>query len=340
MEDAMMSRLFFALILLAFAVCSQQGLSQNRSARPSTFSLEIHGMVRMGQNGAPADKVFVRLESFDSGGPIQEMFTDRTGKFRFFGLSPAQYTVVVSSPGFKSVQQHVDLQTASSGYVVLQLVPEDSAARGSGPGTPGVTDAGVPAEARKEFEKANEVMQKSDQASLNDAISHLEKAVNIYPKFFAAQLELGTACMDAKQFERAEAALRKASELDKKTPNAHFALGRLYEWQKRYPEAEKVLLEGLKLNEKSWQGHFSLGHVYWDMGDWARAGPHVGRALQLKPDLAEGHLLAGNILLKARQLKNALTEFNEYLRLAPQGEFAAQTRGLTEKIKRALNAKK
>ncbi len=336
----MMSRLFFALIFLAFAVCPQQGLSQNRSARPSTFSLEIHGMVRMGQNGAPADKVFVRLESFDSGGPIQEMFTDRTGKFRFFGLSPAQYTVVVSSPGFKSVQQHVDLQTASSGYVVLQLVPEDSAARGSGPGTPGVTDAGVPAEARKEFEKANEVMQKSDQASLNDAISHLEKAVNIYPKFFAAQLELGTACMDAKQFERAEAALRKASELDKKTPNAHFALGRLYEWQKRYPEAEKVLLEGLKLNEKSWQGHFSLGHVYWDMGDWARAGPHVGRALQLKPDLAEGHLLAGNILLKARQLKNALTEFNEYLRLAPQGEFAAQTRGLTEKIKRALNAKK
>ena len=336
----MMSRLFFALIFLGFAVCSQQGLSQNRSARPSTFSLEIHGMVRMGQNGAPADKVFVRLESFDSGGPIQEMFTDRTGKFRFFGLSPAQYTVVVRAPGFKSVQQHVDLQTASSGYVVLQLVPEDSAARSSGPGTPGVTDAGVPAEARKEFEKANEVMQKSDQASLNDAISHLEKAVNIYPKFFAAQLELGTACMDAKQFERAEAALRKASELDKKTPNAHFALGRLYEWQKRYPEAEKVLLEGLKLNEKSWQGHFSLGHVYWDMGDWARAGPHVGRALQLKPDLAEGHLLAGNILLKARQLENALTEFNEYLRLAPQGEFAAQTRGLTEKIKRALNAKK
>ena len=336
----MMSRLFFALILLAFAVCSQQGLSQNRSARPSTFSLEIHGMVRMGQNGAPADKVFVRLESFDSGGPIQEMFTDRTGKFRFFGLSPAQYTVVFRAPGFKSVQQHVDLQTANSSYVVFQLVPEDSAARGSGSGTPGVTDAGVPAEARREFEKANEVMQKSDQASLNDAISHLEKAVNIYPKFFAAQLELGTACMDAKQFERAEAALRKASELDKKTPNAHFALGRLYEWQKRYPEAEKVLLEGLKLNEKSWQGHFSLGHVYWDMGDWARAGPHVGRALQLKPDLAEGHLLAGNILLKARQLENALTEFNEYLRLAPQGEFAAQTRGLTEKIKRALNAKK
>ena len=336
----MMSRLCFASIFLAVAVCSQQGLSQNRSARPSTFSLEIHGMVRMGQSEAPADKAFVRLESFDAGGPIQEMFTDRTGKFRFFGLAPAQYTVVVSSPGFKSVQQHVDLQTASSSYVVLQLVPDDSVSRASSSGSPGVTDAAVPAAARKEFEQANEAMQRSDQAGLSEAIGHLEKAVNLYPKFFAAQLELGTACMDAKQFERAEAALRKASEMDKKTPHAHFALGRLYEWQKRYPEAEKVLLEGLKLNEKSWQGHFSLGHVYWDMGNWAKAGPHVGRALQLKPDLAEGHLLAGNILMKARQPENALTEFNEYLRLAPKGEFATETRGLAEKIKQALDAKK
>jgi lipoprotein NlpI len=76
------------------------------------------------------------------------------------------------------------------------------------------------------------------------------------------------------------------------------------------------------------------------MGNWVKAGPHVGRALQLKPDLAEGHLLAGNILLKARQPENALTEFNEYLRLAPKGEFAVETRGLAEKIKRVLDAKK
>jgi lipoprotein NlpI len=110
--------------------------------------------------------------------------------------------------------------------------------------------------------------------------------------------------------------------------------------QKKYPEAEKALQEGLKLDENSWQGHFNLGHVYWDMGNWAKAGPQVGRALQLKPDLAEGHLLAGNILLKARQPENALTEFNEYLRLAPQGEYAEQARALSKKIKTALEAKK
>jgi Flp pilus assembly protein TadD len=335
-----MSRLRFAVILLTLVVWSSNGFSQQRdSPRPSTFSLEINGMVRLVQGGAPADKVMVRLVSYEVGGPLQEVFTDRTGKFRFSGLSPAQYVVTVSAPGYKSVEQHVDLQTASSNYVMFQLAPDNSA-RGSSSGSPGVTDATAPAAARKEYEKANEEMQKPNQAGLNEAIGHLEKAVSIYPKFLAAQLELGTAYVDAREFDKAETALKKATEIDKKKPNAYFALGRLYELQKKYPEAEKTLQEGLKLDEKSWQGHFNLGHVYWDMGNWAKAGPHVGRALQLKPDLAEGHLLAGNILLKARQPENALTEFNEYLRLAPQGEYAEQARALSQKIKAALNAKK
>jgi len=91
--------------------------------------------------------------------------------------------------------------------------------------------------------------------------------------------------------------LRKASEMDKKTPHAHFALGRLYEWQKRYPEAEKVLLEGLKLNEKSWQGHFSLGHVYWT---WATGQGRATRrpSASAKARSCRRPSIGGNILMK------------------------------------------
>jgi len=69
----MMSRLCFALIFLAVAVCSQQGLSQKQSATPLRhFPWRYTGWCGMGQSEAPADKAFVRLESFDAGGPIQE----------------------------------------------------------------------------------------------------------------------------------------------------------------------------------------------------------------------------------------------------------------------------
>jgi tetratricopeptide (TPR) repeat protein len=196
----------------------------------------------------------------------------------------------------------------------------------------------VPTEAREELEKGmTALLAGGKKEKLEEAASHLEKAVNLYPDFFEAQLELGTVYMDLQQWEKAEKALLHATEIDPKSANALFALGEAQRRQKKYAEAEKSLQKGLTLDEKSWQGHFNLGHVYWDMGDWAKAGPHVGRALQLKPDFAEGHLLAGNILLKARQAQNALVEFQEYLRLAPHGEYANEARALVEKIKVALN---
>jgi len=49
---------------------------------------------------------------------------------------------------------------------------------------------------------------------------------------------------------------------------------------------------------------------------------------------AGAHLLKGNLLLRAGRAADALTAFNEYLRLEPNGAFATQTRALVEKISR------
>jgi hypothetical protein len=46
-------------------------------------------------------------------------------------------------------------------------------------------------------------------------------------------------------------------------------------------------------------------------------------------------LLAGNIFLKARKNAEAKVEFEEYLRLAPSGQYAAETRQIVDKIAKA-----
>jgi hypothetical protein len=58
--------------------------------------------------------------------------------------------------------------------------------------------------------------------------------------------------------------------------------------------------------------------------------------LQLKPEFAEAHLLAGNVLLKVGQQQRALLEYEEYLKLAPKGEFAPQARELVQKLQATL----
>ena len=140
--------------------------------------------------------------------------------------------------------------------------------------------------------------------------------------------------------QEAEASLQRARKLRPESASTLMSLGEVYWRQQRYDEAEKILLEGLKLDDKSWHGYFTLGRLYWDKGDIARAGPSIGRTLQLKPDFAEAHLLAGNILLRLQQQQRALLEYQEYLRLAPKGEFAAEARELTEKIKSSLAVEK
>jgi hypothetical protein len=64
----------------------------------------------------------------------------------------------------------------------------------------------------------------------------------------------------------------------------------------------------------------------------------VGSLLQ--PDFAPAHILMGNILLHKHDPAGALREYQEYLRLAPQGPMAEQTHEVVVKIEKALAAPK
>ena len=311
----------------------------------SPDTVEIQGQVRFAEGGAPAANVVVRLESYDGGGSISEAFTDRLGKFRFTGLPPAQYSVRVRQSGYRDAQQSVDMTTTARGLVMLQLLRDNS----SSPTTvAGTIDANVPATAQKEFDKGVAALAEGGKDKIAFAVRCFEKAVSIHPQFVEARLKLGTAHMDLGEWEKAEKELRATIDVDAKAFNAFFALGEVYLRQNKIAEAEKVLVRGLEIQDASYLGHLNLARVYWEKAraikDLAEAKPaleksyeEVKRALTLNPDLAGAHLLKGNLLLRVARTADALVEFGEYLRLEPNGPFAAETRTLVEKIKKATS---
>lgn len=324
-----------AFILCALTTQAAQAQGNNDQTLPGS-SLEIAGQVRAADGRAPVERAIVRLERF-AGGIVDQVSTDGTGRFRFAQLQPGQYIVAVKVEGFSARSQPMDINRFSPHqYVLLQLVADEKVFKDREDGT-AVIDANIPAEARSEFARAQAALQ---EAKTGDAIRHLEKAVNIFPDFFAAQMMLGGLYMDAKELGKAERTWRRALSVRPKTVEAYIMLGELYRREKKYKEAEQALVAGLKLDTSSWRGHFTMGRVYWEMGEATRAAPHVGQALKLKPDYAEAHLLAGNIFVRLNMLANALVEYEEYLRLAPDGEFAKQTQENVNKLKRALSGKK
>jgi len=331
--------------IIAITLCQLVIFGQIQSS-PTTATVEIHGQVRFVEGGAPAEQVLVRLESYDSGGSISEVFTDRLGKFRFTGLPPAQYSVRVRQSGYRDVQQSIDMTTTSSGLVMLQLV-RDYALAGTKP-VAGTVDINVPAAAQKEFDKGVTALAEGGKDKTLFAVKCFEKAVSIYPKFVEARLKLGTGYMDLEQWDKAEKALLATIEVDPKAFNAFFALGEVYLRETKMSDAEKVLTQGLAIQDQSYLGHLNLARVYWEeaheIKDLAQAKPaleksydEVKRALALNPNLAAAHLLKGNLLLRVGRVNDALTEFNEYLRLDPNGAFAAETRTLVDRIKKATS---
>ncbi len=308
--------LIFGLLLLA----PSQLLSQESRAQQQTLSGQISGQVRYaGVGGQPAFNVLVRCDSFNSGSCGQEM-TDRSGRFRFTGLAPSQYTITVRVPGYIEQQQTVELLTSPSANLQFQLKSDGTAKPAAAAAV--IVDPNVPEGAKKEYEEAAAGLATGKKEGIEEGVRHLEKAVNIYPKFVQAQLLLGTAHMDLGQWEKAEQILRRTVELDPKAANALFALGELYLRQKKDEDA-------------------------WDMAskikDDTQARPYlekaydqVKKALELNPNLAQAHLLKGNLLLRVRRAADAQHEFEEYLRLEPKGPFAEQARATVEKIKKAL----
>jgi len=327
-------------------LCSFVILAQVQT-QPNATTVEIHGQVRLAEGGKPAENVVVRLESYDGGGSISEAFTDRLGKFRFTNLPPAQYSVRVRQSGYRDAEQSVDMTISTSGLVLLQLMRDSAAPATSATGS---IDAHVPAGAQKEFDKGAAALAEGGKDKIAFAARCFEKAVSIYPQFVEARLKLGTAYMDLGQWDKAEHALSATIEADPKAFNALFALSEIYLRQNKLGEAEKVLVQGLAIQDQSYLGHLNLARVYWERAraekDLVQAKPaleksynEVKRALTLKPDLAGAHLLKGNLLLRVSRTTDAVNEFGEYLRLEPNGPFAAETRALMEKInhKKAQN---
>ena len=322
--------LFVCVLLLSSSVLAQRDRDTYTNA--SANALEVVGQVRVVETGLPASRISIRLERF-GGGVVDSMDTDSGGRFRFANLQRGYYKVIVNAPGFKPVQQDADLQVVFRAYLVFELTAEK-------PGSMtliDVIDARAPAEAREELVRGREALSKKNYP---EAIGHLQKAIASYPAFYEAHLLLGTAFVDEREWKKAEGEFQSALELKTSSAAATLSLGEVYWRQNRYDEAEKALLDGLKLDDKSWNGYFTLARLYWDRQNIAKAAPAIGHTLQLKPDFAPAHLLAGNILLKVNQQQRALTEYREYLRLEPKGEFAVQTRELAEKLNKAIGENK
>jgi Tfp pilus assembly protein PilF len=298
---------------------------------------ELRGQVNQADGTPYRDGALVKVED-DRGGTVAEIRTDSGGKFDVTTPQNSRYTVTVHAPGFHDATAEADLTTLPRVYIQLTL--HVVAATGLPPSRSAasdilsVNDLNAPAAAQSEFEKGRSMLVDKHKAA--DSIKPLLKAVQIAPAYSQAHFLLGTAYMDTGKWTDAESELNKAVSLNDKLGPADLALGSCLIEEKKFADAEKPLLRGLELLPDDSQGYYDLGRTYYTLSRFAEAEERARKAIALAPDFAEAHLLLGNVLLRQRDGAHALTEFQEYLRLAPDGPFAGPAQELVKKLQVGL----
>ena len=294
-------------------------------------NITLHGQVQTKDGRGISEGVMVSIQTSD-GSPVATRQPDWNGNFEFLALSPTIYTLSAKAEKFQIFQQTLDFTDARVTYHTFNIVlaPLEKPAVNLAT-LPSLTDQAAPKSARKEFEKGSQAWRENKPA---EARQHLQKAIEEYPCYALAQTALAGVDLAAHNMANAEAGYRRAIHCDGSYSDAFYQLAQLYMEERKPADSEAILLEALRLSPSAWLFHYQLGNAQLVLGKSREASQDFLTAQSLHPDMPpEFHIKLANAYLKMAEYSKALTEIDTYLRLNPQGPYAASAKKVADKLR-------
>ena len=168
------------------------------------------------------------------------------------------------------------------------------------------------------------------------SLDEFKRAAKLDPWYGQAYMLQGVAQMQLQQWSDAQWAFEEAAKVEPGNAKAYLGAGSALNEQKDYVEAQKALQRSLEIRPDSAEAHYELARSLWGLGKWQAADPQVRQAIELNKDYAGPHALMGNIYIERQDPEAALAEFEEYLRLDPDGSLAPAVKEIVAQLKKAL----
>ena len=231
--------LLLLLLLASFSSISAQGGSV------------LEGKVVTPSGTQPTNPVRVKLTF--NGRPIHETFTDLSGRFTFPGLRSGTYQLTAEGDGltFETTAVTADIPAfGGSGQSFTQDVQlrPISHKPNTGPSVVNAFTQNVPAAAKQALEAG---VKLAGGGKAPEAIESMRKAIQIFPEYFDAHLQLGNVFLKTDQLQDAIAELDKAREINPNDERAYQSFGLLLMKQRNYAVAVAVFAEATRLNPEN-----------------------------------------------------------------------------------------
>lgn len=331
-----------AMVLSVALLVNAQGVGSSRGLSSGAGNNTIQGRVYFPAGDQSTGKaVKLRLESTNSAGG-QSAVTDQDGVFRFNGLPPGDYTVVVEGgKDYENSREPINIYMGSSGRIVqvaMQLHPKVDA---SNPAF-----ASVPKAALDLYQKGTAAAQKGNAKG---AVEFLSQAVAAAPTFSLALNELGMQYLKLAQMEKAAETFEALVKLKPGDAAAQLNLGiALYNMSgnllgEKKPEESKQKLTGaeehlraaINLKSPGPSAHYYLGLALIRSKRYDEAQKELELAISNGGEnLPLAHRFLGGLYQSAHRNKEAADELEKYLQLEPKAKDADTIKGIIEKLRK------
>lgn len=310
---------------VAFAIAL--GLATSAAAQTG----QLRGKV-IDPDGKPVQGAEILIEATDGVTRKFNVKTDRRGEFIQIGLQSGNYRVTATVPKLGTVTLPTRVTLARPAEVEFNFATAAAAGASS-------ADAAAAAKAAT-LKKAFEEGVTATQAKNYDlAIQKFEEAAAAVPTCFDCYYNIGFAHTQKKDEKGAEAAWLKAVEIKPDYADALNALSTLYNNQKRFDEASAMSAKAAAAGVLGGTGNadaiYNQGIILWNQGKIPEAKVKFEEALKANPDHAEANFQFGMALLNEGSVAGAIASFEKYLQLAPNGQFAAQAKGMLAQLKKS-----
>lgn len=306
-------------LLLVSALCTSLTMTVPSALAQTTGT--IKGKVVDGE-GKPVDRATVVMEFMGGVDTKREVRTNRNGEFIQVGLQPGPYVVKASKDGVGVGEDGIKVGIGTAPEMLLTLRPAAAAANEADQAFRKVFAAGVQAAGAKKHQ---------------EAIAKFTEAAGMADDCYACYMNIGNAYYQMDDPGKAEEAFKKAIELSPEEPKPYQALADLYNAGGRRQEAADMAAKASELGGgegMSAADLYNQGVILWNAGKMAEAKKQFEAAIKTDPNYADAQYWVGMANLNAGNVEEAVQYFENYLKIAPTGEFADQAQSVLASIKK------
>ena len=198
----------------------------------------------------------------------------------------------------------------------------------------------APKDAKKEFDKAQEVTRKNKQA---DALQSYQKAVKAYPDYAAAWFEMGRLYAASQKMDEAKDAFNHAIKADPKYLSPYLQLSALAYNNKDWPALAEVSEKLLELDAFDYpQAYFYCAVSNYFTGKYKEAEKRGTESLKADTEhhFPETYELMASIEVKLNQPALAIQNLETYAKLFPKADDLITVQAQISSLKQSLPAPK